>query len=74
LRDALKSGRLGGAALETFAVEPTPSDLELLRLDNVTLTPHIAGASRLTIERAAGAVAEDVRRYLAGEAPLNPCC
>ena len=73
LTDALKSGRLRGAALETFAVEPTPTDLELLRLDNVTLTPHIAGASRQTIKRASEAIAEDVRRFLAGEDLLNPC-
>ncbi len=73
LTEALKSGRLRGAALETFAAEPTPADLELLRLENVTLTPHIAGASARTIERAAEAAAEEIRRYLAGEAPLNPC-
>jgi D-3-phosphoglycerate dehydrogenase / 2-oxoglutarate reductase len=73
LTEALKSGHLSGAMLETFAVEPAPAGLELLRLDNVTLTPHIAGASLKTIERAAEAAAEEVRRYLAGEAPLNPC-
>ena len=73
LTEAMKSGHLRGAALETFAVEPAPASLELLRLDNVTLTPHIAGASLKTIERAAQAAAEEVRRYLAGEAPLNPC-
>ena len=39
----------------------------------MTLTPHIAGASLKTIERAAEAAAEEVRRYLSGEAPLNPC-
>jgi D-3-phosphoglycerate dehydrogenase len=73
LTEALKSGHLRGAALETFAVEPAPAGLELLRLDNVMLTPHIAGASLKTIERAAEMAAEEVRRYLAGEAPLNPC-
>jgi len=73
LTEALKSGHLRGAMLETFAVEPAPAGLELLRLENVTLTPHIAGASLRTIERAAEAAAEEVRRYLAGEAPLNPC-
>ncbi len=73
LTEALKSGHLRGAALETFAVEPTPTDLELLRLENVTLTPHIAGASIKTVRRAAEAAAEEVRRYLAGEGPLNPC-
>jgi D-3-phosphoglycerate dehydrogenase / 2-oxoglutarate reductase len=73
LAEALKSGHLRGAMLETFAVEPAPAGLEFLRLDNVTLTPHIAGASLKTIERAAEMAAEEVRRYLAGEAPLNPC-
>ena len=72
LTEALKSGHLRGAMLETFAIEPAPKGLELLRLPNVTLTPHIAGASLKTIERAAESAAEEVRRYLAGEAPLNP--
>src|SRR5271169_2650004 len=44
LTDALRSRHLRGAAIETFGVEPVPPDWELLRLDNVTLTPHIAGA------------------------------
>jgi len=73
LYEALAGGRLKGAMLETFAVEPTPPDWPLLSLDNVTLTPHIAGASVKTVKIAANAAAEEVRRYLAGEPPLNPC-
>lgn len=73
LYDALASGHLGGAAIETFAVEPAPPDWPLLRLPNVTLTPHIAGASVRTVTVAAEAAAEEVRRYAAGEPPLNPC-
>ncbi len=71
--DALASGQLGGAMLDTFAVEPAPPDWPLLRLPNVTLTPHIAGASVRTVTIAAEQAAEEVRRYLAGEPPLNPC-
>jgi D-3-phosphoglycerate dehydrogenase len=59
--------------LETFAVEPVPPDWKLLRLPNVTLTPHIAGASVKTITIAADAAAEEVRRHINGEPPLNPC-
>ncbi len=73
LYEALASGHLGGAVLETFAVEPVPADWPLLRLPNVTLTPHIAGASVRTVTIAAEAAAEEVRRFLAGEPPLNPC-
>ena len=73
LTEALKTRHLRGAALETFAIEPAPPNLELLRLDNVTLTPHIAGSSVKTVKFAAEAAAEEVRRYLAGESPLNPC-
>ncbi|HLZ06134.1 MAG TPA: 2-hydroxyacid dehydrogenase [Bradyrhizobium sp.] len=73
LYDALASGQLGGAMLDTFAVEPTPADWPLLKLPNVTLTPHIAGASVRTVTIAASQAAEEVRRFLAGEPPLNPC-
>ena len=72
LFEALESGHLGGAMLETFAVEPVPSDWPLLQLPNVTLTPHIAGASVRTVTYAAEQAAEEVRRYLAGLPPVNP--
>lgn len=73
LTHALRHGPLRGAMLETFAVEPAPVDLELLRLPNVTLTPHIAGASLKTVTIAATQAAAEVQRYLAGQPPLNPC-
>ncbi len=70
---ALTKGPLGSAMLETFSVEPAPADWPLLQLPNVTLTPHIAGASVRTVTFAAEQAAEEVRRYLAGEGPRNPC-
>lgn len=73
LHRALESRHLRGAMLETFWQEPPPEDAPLLRLDNVTLTPHIAGASTTTVRIAARMAAEEVRRYLAGEPPVNPC-
>jgi D-3-phosphoglycerate dehydrogenase len=69
---ALVSRHVRGAMLETFWQEPPP-DAPILKLDNVTLTPHIAGASTTTVRIAARMVAEEVRRRLAGEPPLNPC-
>lgn len=73
LYDALVSGHIASAMLETFAVEPVPADWPLLQLPNVTLTPHIAGASVRTVTYAAEQAAEEVRRYLAGLPPVNPC-
>jgi D-3-phosphoglycerate dehydrogenase len=73
LYQALLSRHVRGAMLETFWQEPTPPDAPLLRLENVTLTPHIAGASTTTVRIAARMVAQEVRRWLAGEPPLNPC-
>ena len=70
---ALTSGHVRGAMLETFWKEPPPPDAPLLRLPNVTLTPHIAGASTTTVRIAARMAAEEVRRWLADEPPLNPC-
>ncbi len=73
LYDVMKSGHLRGAMLETFAIEPVPPDWPLLQLSNVTLTPHIAGASVRTVTYAAGLVAAEVRRYLAREPLVNLC-
>jgi D-3-phosphoglycerate dehydrogenase len=73
LTAALISGHLAGAALDTFGVEPVPPHWDLLALPNVTVTPHIAGASVRTVTIAANAAAEEVHRFIAGEPPLNPC-
>ena len=70
---ALESGHLRGAMLETFWQEPPPADHPLLRHPSVTLTPHIAGASTTTVRIAASMVAEEIRRWRAGEPFLNPC-
>jgi phosphoglycerate dehydrogenase-like enzyme len=46
LIEALRSGRLGGAALDVHYQEPVPDDDELLGFDNVILTPRMAGSPR----------------------------
>ncbi|SMX42043.1 2-hydroxyacid dehydrogenase [Maliponia aquimaris] len=73
LTAALHSGHLRGAMLDTFTTEPPPANSPLLTLPNVTLTPHIAGASLKTVRTAAAMAAEEVRRWLDHESPLNPC-
>jgi D-3-phosphoglycerate dehydrogenase len=73
LYEALAGGHLRGAMLETFWQEPPPADAPLLRLPNVTLTPHIAGASLKTVRHAAAVIADEVGRHLRGEPFANPC-
>lgn len=72
LHDALVSGHLRGAALDTFDPEPPPADWPLLKLPNVTLSPHIAGASRFSATKAAAMIAEDIGLILDGKQPLYP--
>lgn len=73
LYQALITGQIGHAMLETFAIEPPPANWPLLKLPNVTVTPHIAGASMRTVNYAAEQLAEDVRRYIAGQPLKNQC-
>jgi D-3-phosphoglycerate dehydrogenase / 2-oxoglutarate reductase len=73
LYEVMSQGHLRGAMLETFAIEPVPPDWPLLQLPNVTLTPHIAGASVKTVTYAAGLAADEVNRYLSGLPLVNVC-
>ena len=64
LADALKSGQLSGAAVDTFAQEP-PKNSPLIGLVNLIATPHIAGSTAEAQEEVGTAVAQQVRDYLA---------
>ena len=70
LVEALRQRALRGAGLDVFASEPLEPTSPLLHLDNVVLTPHVAGVTTGTSRRRAGAVAENVRRIAAGLPPL----
>jgi len=60
---ALKSGQVGGAALDVFTVEP-PTDSPYAGLDNVILTPHVAGSTAEAQEAVGIQIARQVREYL----------
>jgi D-3-phosphoglycerate dehydrogenase len=64
---ALRSGGLGGAALDV--VEPDGPWRELAEDPRVVLTPHIAGATVETLRRGAEMIAEDAAAFLAGREP-----
>jgi phosphoglycerate dehydrogenase-like enzyme len=68
--EALRSGRLAGAALEVFAHEPLPADSPLWDLPNVLVSPHTAGLSIREDERIVSLFVENIGRYLRGE-PLR---
>jgi D-3-phosphoglycerate dehydrogenase / 2-oxoglutarate reductase len=70
--DALDSGHLWGAGFDVFPEEPVPANSRLLRTAHVVMTPHIAGASKQTAEKAARIAAGEIRRFLQGE-PLKHC-
>lgn len=69
LCDALDSGQLRAAALDVYDPEPPPPGDRVYRTPRLVLSPHIAGASRETAERAANVAAAEVARYIRGEPP-----
>jgi D-3-phosphoglycerate dehydrogenase len=64
LAEALKSGKLAGAALDVFAEEP-PKNSPLVALTNVIATPHVAGSTAEAQEEVGTQIAVQVRDYLA---------
>ena len=72
LCDALDSGHLLAAALDTFGEEPPPPGSRLFTVPNLVMTPHLGGASRAVAEKAARIVAAEVGRHFRGE-PLLHC-
>lgn len=61
---ALKSGEIGGAALDVFEQEPLPADSPLWKLDNVIISPHVSGNSTHYNDKAATLFAANLERYL----------
>lgn len=70
LLDALRSGGLRGAGLDTFRNEPAIRD-EFRGLDNVILSPHAGGGTARAIARTAEIFHANLRRYLEGQPPRN---
>lgn len=70
LVDALVNRKISGAALDVFHKEPLAPDYPLIGLDNVILTPHLAGSSHEIPEHHSRMVAQDVVNYLDGKLTL----
>lgn len=70
LLTALKEGRIAGAGLDVFWQEPFDPDDEIFRY-NVLATPHIGGATDVSLQGIAKRVADNVNRLRCGERPLN---
>jgi phosphoglycerate dehydrogenase-like enzyme len=70
LLKALKEGWIAGAGLDVFENEPLTTDSELWKLDNVLITPHVAGASPYYDERAVEVFCDNLKRYIEGK-PLR---
>lgn len=70
LRAALDSGHLLGAGVDVLQVEPMTAECPLYGAPRCIITPHIAWAGVETRRRLMGVVAENIRRYLAGD-PIN---
>lgn len=73
LVDALKNKKIGGAAIDVFSVEPIPKDFPMLELENVTLTPHLAGVSCDTKQDALEILGREIERYIKNEKLLYVC-
>ncbi len=71
LTEALQARRIAGAGLDVFEQEPLPASSPLWKLDNVIISPHVAGWHTTYYQNAAAVFAENLQRYLDGRPLLN---
>jgi phosphoglycerate dehydrogenase-like enzyme len=71
LADALRAGRLSGAAVDVFATEPLHASSELWGVPGLVISPHVSGFAGDYLPQVTGLVAENLRRYVGGEPLLN---
>lgn len=71
LVETLREGKLGGAGLDVFEIEPLPPEHPLWAMENVVITPHMAGLGPHTGERRHSVLLENVRRFAAGAELTN---
>lgn len=68
---ALREGRLAGAGLDVFEVEPLPPDHPLWDMENVIITPHSAAQPTPHVGRRGQVLLENIRRFVADEPLMN---
>jgi len=68
---ALRSRKIGGAALDVFTTEPLPVESPLWEMANVIITPHSAAMTENLWDRHYALIAENLRRYKSGEPLLG---
>jgi len=71
LEAALQSGHLAGAALDVLETEPPDFSSPLFEMENVVLTPHMAGSSHEALATIARRASEDILRVLSGQPPCH---
>lgn len=70
LLQALREGLIAGAGLDVTPIEPLPPDHPLWRMDNVVITPHVAGASPRRMDRAVDLFCRNLHAFRTGQ-PLE---
>lgn len=68
---ALREGKMGGAGLDVFEEEPLPRSSELWDMENVIITPHVAGSTPQYWARVCDIFCENLKRYASGQPLIN---
>jgi D-3-phosphoglycerate dehydrogenase len=69
LIDALRAGKIAGAAVDVFAVEPLPVDHPFRKIDNLVLTPHLGYVTGDSFRNHYQQMLEGIEAWFMGDAP-----